>query len=69
MCLLLGCFALVHAQEASVNPQGIIMYNIGKWLTSNDLDMLTEMGWTYGGNPCSGWTGVECNSEGYVSTM
>jgi hypothetical protein len=45
------------------------MYNIGKWLTSNDLDMLTEMGWTYGGNPCWGWTGVECNSEGYVSTM
>lgn len=45
------------------------MYNIGKWLTSNDLDVLKELGWTYGGNPCNGWTGVECNTEGYVSTM
>jgi hypothetical protein len=69
MCLLLGCSALARAQDASVNPQGIIMYNIGKWLTSNDLDVLKELGWTYGANPCNGWTGVTCNSEGYVSAV
>lgn len=69
MCLLLGSSALARAQEASVNPQGIIMYNVGKWLTSNDVDVLKELGWTYGGNPCNGWTGVECNTEGYVSTI
>lgn len=69
ICLLLGSTALAAAQEASVNPQGIIMYNIGKWLTSNDPDMLKELGWTYGGNPCTGWTGVECNAEGYVSAV
>ncbi|KAF6261693.1 hypothetical protein COO60DRAFT_1636533 [Scenedesmus sp. NREL 46B-D3] len=31
--------------------------------------MLNELGWTYGGNPCTGWSGVECNSEGYVSAI
>lgn len=69
ICSLLWGSALVHAQDTSVNPQGIIVYNIGKWLTSNDVDMLNELGWTYGGNPCTGWSGVECNSEGYVSAM
>eukprot|EP00775_Hariotina_reticulata_P007238 gene7238-7451_t len=61
--------AQLAAGQAVLNSQGQLTYTLGNWLTANDAKTLEAWGWNDGGNPCSGWVGVTCNSEGFVSSI
>lgn len=68
--LLLAAVGGAQAQQQTTNGQGKILWPIGQWLSgSQSPAALTAMGWTDGGNPCMGWGGVGCNSDGYVTSM
>jgi hypothetical protein len=67
--MLLALQSAVHAQETT-NGQGKILWAMGQWLTGSPTGgSLAGLGWTDGGNPCNGWTGVSCNGEGFVTGM
>lgn len=66
---LQGAAAQAPPAAAEPNGQGAILYKIGQWLASNDPAALSALGWSDGGNPCAGWTGVTCNDQGYVTSM
>jgi hypothetical protein len=72
--LLLLVVAAAGGQPAAAqeqqNGQGATLWRLGQWLASNDAQALSALGWSDGGNPCiSGWTGVACNDQGYVTSM
>jgi hypothetical protein len=69
VALGLVLLAQLAAGQGAANPQGQLTYILGNWLTANDAKTLESWGWNDGGDPCTGWTGVTCNSEGYVSSM
>lgn len=69
LVLLWQSSPLMHAAAQEVNGQGAILYKIGQWLSSNNAPTLDALGWKDGANPCNGWTGIGCNSEGYVTSM
>lgn len=70
--LVLAAVLLVAAAQAqeTTNGQGKILWAMGKWLSgSESAAPLAAMGWTDGSNPCTGWGGITCNSQGYVTSM
>lgn len=67
--MLLSAQQAAHAQETN-NGQGKILWAIGQWLSGGQAGPISAMGWTDGGNPCTGsWQGVSCNGQGYVTSM
>ncbi len=66
--VLLLCMA-AGVTIVSAQSQGALLYRVGLWLTNNNAATLSGLGWSDGGDACSGWQGVTCNAQGFITNL